>query len=386
MIAQWFHFEMAKIAFISHWSGRGGAEKALLDIMRILRDQGHEPLCVIPKNGGMEEGLKLLRIPYFIFHFNWWTGVQIPFYRRLARTFLQPIKAIGLALKLKKYNPDIVYTNTVTICVGCLAAIMLKRPHVWHLHEFPSNFGFKFDLGLAFSLHIVDKFSSRIIAVSHSLQRFYSHFIKKEIDVIYQVVSNIEISSENSKNKSLFEIGIIGSIMPSKGQSDAVKAMAIIRDPSCRLNIVGSGLIEDVNEIIALVEMLKLKEFVKFYGSVKNPFAVMSAMDVILICSDIEAFGRVTAEAMSLGKAIVGTNTGATAELLIHRVCGMLYTPKDVKQLASYLKELRDNRFLIQQFGEAARNRAKKLFSENMYSKQLNTVITEGKKSPKLSS
>lgn len=62
-------------------------------------------------------------------------------------------------------------------------------------------------------------------------------------------------------------------------------------------------------------------------------------MDVELVCSRAEAFGRVTAEAMLGGMSVIGSNTGGTVGLINHKKIGYLYSKSDINELAEYMKE-----------------------------------------------
>ena len=52
----------------------------------------------------------------------------------------------------------------------------------------------------------------------------------------------------------------------------------------------------------------------------------MSIADVILVCSQWEAFGRITVEAMLTGKAVIASANGGTTELIKDGENGLLYT------------------------------------------------------------
>lgn len=371
---------MARIAFISHWGGRGGAERALLDIMVTAQQAGHEITCVIPRSGGMEEGLRAYAIPYRILHYNWWAGDDsIPLMVRVIRSVLQPFKAVRLAMHLRKFRPDLIYTNTVTICVGGLAAKLLKLPHIWHLHEYPWPRSLRFDFGKAFSMRCIDWLATHVVAVSHALSAEYSQFVEKPIRVFYQQVA-VENDHEydcRKGNQDDFVMGIVGNIMPAKGQLDALEALALLNDPSCKLRIIGSGHDEDVARVKSVVERLGLAAQVEFTGALPNATRAMAMLDAVLVCSLAEAFGRVTAEAMLLGKPIIGTDAGATPELLSHGVSGLLYHPGDVQRLAQHMRTLRCDPQVAHRLGAAAQRRAELLFSPEVYRQEVLSLLTD---------
>ena len=56
--------------------------------------------------------------------------------------------------------------------------------------------------------------------------------------------------------------------------------------------------------------------------------------DIYLMTSKSEAWGRVTAEAMAAGCLVIGADSGATPELLINDVTGVLYLSGDYVEIA----------------------------------------------------
>ena len=63
-------------------------------------------------------------------------------------------------------------------------------------------------------------------------------------------------------------------------------------------------------------------------------------MDIELVCSKSEAFGRVTIEAMLAGIPVIASNTGGTIELIEHKQNGLLYNYGDVQQLSEMILTL----------------------------------------------
>jgi glycosyltransferase involved in cell wall biosynthesis len=64
---------------------------------------------------------------------------------------------------------------------------------------------------------------------------------------------------------------------------------------------------------------------VEFWGYIPDPERAFLAADVALMCSRSEAMGRVTAEAMSACRPVIGFDGGGTAELIDPGRTGLLY-------------------------------------------------------------
>ncbi len=56
------------------------------------------------------------------------------------------------------------------------------------------------------------------------------------------------------------------------------------------------------------------------------------------MCSQSEAFGRVTVEAMMSGCLVIGANSGGTMELVSDNETGLLYTSGDYSDLAAKIR------------------------------------------------
>jgi glycosyltransferase involved in cell wall biosynthesis len=135
-------------------------------------------------------------------------------------------------------------------------------------------------------------------------------------------------------------LGVVGQITPWKGQDDAVRILALVRQhlPRARLRIIGSAVfigpgVSLDNEgfarrLTALAEELGVLDSVEFTGEAEDTPAAYGALDVLLVPSWEEPFGRVVAEGMASGVPVVATSLGGPAELIEHGVSGFLAPPR----------------------------------------------------------
>jgi glycosyltransferase involved in cell wall biosynthesis len=94
-------------------------------------------------------------------------------------------------------------------------------------------------------------------------------------------------------------------------------------------------------------------------------------MDVLAAPSRFEGFGLAAAEAMAVGKPVVGFRVGGLAELVENGVTGYLVEPANVEALAGVLVELLPDRERAAQMGRRGRLRVEKYFSFENFSKQI---------------
>jgi glycosyltransferase involved in cell wall biosynthesis len=165
-------------------------------------------------------------------------------------------------------------------------------------------------------------------------------------------------------------IGVVGQITPWKGQLDAIRALALLRDrfPAAHLLLVGevkfarrSTRYDNVAyaaELRSEIGRQDLWDRVQLLGERSDLPDVMSAMDVLLVPSWEEPFGRVVIEAMALGVAVIATSVGGTVEIITDGVDGLLLGPREPEAWAAALARLIESAELRSRIGEAAATRA----------------------------
>ena len=83
----------------------------------------------------------------------------------------------------------------------------------------------------------------------------------------------------------------------------------------------------------------------------------MAASDVIVMPSRGECFGRVTLEAMSLGRPLVASRVGGLQDAVVDGETGLLVPVGDAHALAEALASLARDPERLKRMGEAARAR-----------------------------
>jgi len=106
-------------------------------------------------------------------------------------------------------------------------------------------------------------------------------------------------------NTNSLKILIIGRVIDSKGQFDAVKAIhkLVSQDESVELCIIGpTGNKRYLNEIKRYVKRNNLQRQIHFFDYTRSPLTAIHQADVVLLCSNKEAISRVVIEGMLLKK------------------------------------------------------------------------------------
>lgn len=379
------HKELRKmrVCFISHSSGLYGAERSLIETIKGLKNLGVECFAILPVKGPLNEELKKIGISPYIVPYKWWVGKNVPLWRRIARSAINLIMTIPIASIIASLKCDVVYTNTIAVCVGGFAAKLIGKPHIWHIRELGYEQGLEFNLGYKLSLRLIDILSAECIANSKFVARTYSKYIdNSKLKVVYQsvIIENnlLEEALPNSANiNSDIKCVIVGSLIEGKGQLDSIKAIGdlVSKGIRARIFIVGDGEQDYLKKLHCFVSENGLSDYVSFVGYIKNPFPFIQAADVLLICSRSEAFGRVIIEAMKVGKPVIGARSGGIVELIQDGFNGFYYEPGDYRDLAEKIKYIWMNPEMARNMGENARKWANGQFTEERYAEEILKIL-----------
>ena len=375
------------ICFISHSSEMGGAERVLLESIEALQKRGHNCKVVLPANGLMQDALERIDVEYRIISFPLWgssTGMHVAAW---FKTVLGTIwNVVLVARAVRQWKASMVYTSTVTVCVGALAARLLGIPHIWHIQEFGrDDHGITFILGENRSRRLVGTLSAKCIFVSATLATDYSPFIPREkIAVVYPCVQAVtsQFGGANTQNKPSrsqirFRCVIVGTVIEGKGQAISLQAIALLKKAGSIVDlvIVGDGPQSYRSVLNEIIMENNLSNQVSFTGRLQDPSVEIRLADVLLVCSRREAFGRTTIEGMFAGKPVIGARSGATEELIQNGVNGLLFRNGDAEELAARILELKEHPDLTVRLGLAAQAWAMNRFTAERFADDLCSAL-----------
>jgi glycosyltransferase involved in cell wall biosynthesis len=137
-------------------------------------------------------------------------------------------------------------------------------------------------------------------------------------------------------------IGTVARLDPVKGGKYLVDAFALLRgmEPAPYLIFVGDG--EDRETLEARVQVLGVESRVRFTGLRRDVPDLLHIMDVFVMPSLNEGYGKAIVEAMCAGLPIVATAVGGVPSLIQNSVNGLLVPPADPEALAAAIKKLLD--------------------------------------------
>jgi glycosyltransferase involved in cell wall biosynthesis len=183
----------------------------------------------------------------------------------------------------------------------------------------------------------------------------------------------VELGAQSGRRVTL---GVVAQISPWKGQDTALEALRLLVEQGvdAQLLLVGSAKFVfrstryDNNEYLARlrasVASAGLEDRVRWLGEREDVPELMRALDLLMLPSREEPFGRALIEAMALGVPVLATNVGGPGEILADGREGRLLPPEDPAAWAAAAREILGRPELARRMGEAGLERAQAFTAE----------------------
>lgn len=336
-----------RVLYINPFSQEvSGPDESLRALLGALIPAGVEPHVVLPAPGPQVPrygrlGVTVHFAPLAVIRRNLSLGASARFPVSLARGTKRVIE-IAKAVK-----PHLIHSNTEVTFEGGIAARMLGLPHVLHYR------GNTFDRPkLAFDalVNVWNATADHIFCISEATAAVFERRDRaRKVEVLYNPVDlpsftgatrSAEVRAALGAGTDQPLIGTVSRIHPRKDLETFVRAAALIvqRYPNARFTIVGSaeGPIEDAyrRHLESLILRLKLDSRITFAGARRDVAAVMKALDIFVLASHYEGFGRVVAEAMAAGRPVIVGDEGALSEIVEADRYGLVARPRDPEDFA----------------------------------------------------
>ncbi|MCM1122069.1 MAG: glycosyltransferase family 4 protein [Eubacterium sp.] len=377
------------ILVIAHESRLGGANLSMLGIIDEMADRHNFSVVVPIQKGFMVEELKKRQIPVYYRHSFWWMLAQEATPRR---TFIKKMVykilclnnyfcAFSLKKIVKRENIDIIHTNSSVMNTGGILSRMTGVPHVWHIREFAlKGLGFFPVWNYRKLCAYINDHSDKVITISKAIaEEFEDKILPKKLKVVYNGVGgeNCRQKFDVKRSGDTVEYLISGRNNPEKGLDEAIRAVALLVKEGYRnlhLSMAGT---EPADNLEKLIDEHHIRDYVSYLGMVKDMPALRQKMDIELVCSVCEGFGRVTVEAMMSSNPVIGADTGGTPELIRNGENGYLYHKGAVEDLARKMKIFLDHPEQIRVLGDNGFTWSTKMFTQKRNAEGIEKVYLE---------
>ena len=385
-----------RILFLAHSALRGGAEFCLDTTLRNLDREKIEPFAIFPTEGPMADSAREMGIHVEVEPLCWWMLYEPSFWEWKNR-LRTPFRLYCLKRFLRKNQIQAVYTNTVCLFEGVLAARALGIPHFTHIHEVLED---RFMRPRWFSLPWVTEFfyrssrtvffesePSRKIAEAH-LRTACSRSRTSEarLDELFArsaVVSNssrltleeAELFQEKEARPAWEKLGGYG-VDPEKWTLLWLGRFSERKDPQMLLR-AAARLPEDVRENIQVIlagagpleETLRKEIADRRLESVCRliPFQddirpLLRLANALALTSREESFGLVLIEAGMFARPTLAVRSQGPAEIILDGETGFLVGPDDDAALSERILTLFRNAELSERMGRRNRERVLELY------------------------
>jgi L-malate glycosyltransferase len=170
-------------------------------------------------------------------------------------------------------------------------------------------------------------------------------------------------------------LGEVAQISPWKGQETAIEALRLLvaDGVDAQLLLIGSAKFVAratrydnegyLGELRARIARSGLEDRVSWLGEREDVPELMRALDVLLLPSREEPFGRTLIEAMALGVPVLATNVGGPREIIEDGREGYLLSPSEPAAWARAVRAIADSEQLRGEMGLAGRRRVEQAFT-----------------------
>ncbi|WP_161494125.1 glycosyltransferase family 4 protein [Microcella alkaliphila] len=373
------------VYFVNHSSAidhLGGSERSLLKLIDdwIAAEPTLEPYFITRAPAGLlVEELRARSWAYSLVPYSGWA---VPPHEADCESVAYRASKDYLAVKtirrlMESRRPDLVVTNTLVAPWGAFVAQSLGIPHAWIVREFGDlDHGLRFVSGREQTLTDIGRLSELVVVNSHAVKKHLQPFVDaKKLVVVYPTVDSAQVQVQAAEPLAArafperdagLKITVVGRLAPSKGQWRVVEALGELhrRGFAASVCLVGASMEPDhPRKLRSRSHQLGVADYLSIVGEQSNPWPFCAAADVCVTPSTQEAFGRTTLEYLWLGKPVIATNSGGSAELVKDTHNGFLFDADAPGQLADRLQRYIEAPDLLRLHALAARQHAESLAS-----------------------
>ena len=338
-----------RILSVQPVSDGGGSEHALIGMVRQLAADGWECHVVVPgparlaqEYGAAGAVLHVLPMAPLTTSGSRW--------RWLRYAAMWPLTVTRLARLARRLDAQVVHSNSLHSWYGWAAALVVRRPHVWHAREIVFQSG----AALAVERFLARRFATRVIAVSAA--------VAAQLDPANVVVVADDADPDRFRpdRAGAFRVragvpdgapllGSVGRIDTWKGVGVLLDAFEAVTDarPGTELVVAGAAVPGKEAYEAGLRARAAGLPGVHWLGPRSDVPDLMADLDLFVLASTSpEPFGLVMVEALASGVPVVASAAGGPLEVLGPEAAlrpvaqGRLVPPGDSTALAEAIIQL----------------------------------------------
>jgi phosphatidyl-myo-inositol dimannoside synthase len=225
----------------------------------------------------------------------------------------------------------------------------------------------------------VSRYTSDFVAERHGVDRGRIQVIPPSMDPEFLAKAAAPAEPRVSSGSKLLSISRLNEIDAPKGVERVIESLPTIRRliPAVEYTVIGTG--DDRARLESLAGELGVEDICDFKGAVSDVelHADLEESDLFVLPSAKEGFGIVFLEAGAHRRAVVGADAGATPEVVIDGVTGLLVDPGDVGALAQAVIELLPDQERRDEMGREGERQVRDRYGYGSVSRRTKDLLRE---------
>ena len=284
-----------------------------------------------------------------------------------------------------RFKADLIHANNEPICnrAALLVAKALGIPSICHVRGVPSD---SFIARRAYAL------PQHFISVSHWVANAMHEKLaisSARISVVYDGIALDKLNEHADGSPfrrqfnipdNAFAVGLVGLLIPWKGQSLFIDAAKILQDkiPNLKMLIIGGtpdDCVDYEQTLKQRVTQENLSDTISFTGHISEMNKAYKGVDIVVSASTSpEPLGTVVIEAMALACALIVPNHGGGAEMVENDETGLLFNNGDAQNLATMILKFQQSKQLMKRLAQNAQRKAQMTFDVLQHAKSVETI------------
>jgi len=357
---------MIKVLFLIHDLGAGGAEKVLVNLVNHMDSTKYDITVMALFGGGVNEQFLKPGIRYIKAFEHTIRG------NRILMKLLTPEQLHRWLIK-EHYDIEVSYLEgpSARIISGCTSRDTKKVSWIHSNHfsmkQVASSFRNEKE-----AIKCYTSFDKTVCVSRFMKDNFTSQVPVTNCDVIYNTVDSqkvLELAAETQDEicceDNNVKLVAVGTLKPVKGVDRLLKVMNMLHQAAypVHLYILGQGPMEQ--ELKRYVSDNSLEGVVSFLGFKANPYKYVSNCDLFVCASRSEGFSTAATEALIVGTPVCTVEVSGMKEMLGENNEYGIVTGNDEEALYQGIKQLLDDRELLQHYKKQAETRGKTFSTDN---------------------